>query len=686
MADPPLKKRLASGRACTNCRKRKNRCDGTRPKCSPCQLRGSLCLYPSMVDELSLDELRSLVDIKSRANVEVLSEGPEQVQQRPYFDDDDDAVADVTIQNKVVTAQTPLGTTPSESQDPEPFFGESSTFAFVSKVQTTNAPRQALTPANKRRRLSSSRSSQTHSLDPGLTPRDCEDTYGLPSRDLADSLVDLYFNHVHRLYPFVHEPSFRTQYERMWINDAEHSDTKATWLAVLNLIFAHGCEFHDPIEGRSASYSATRFLARARNIVFAHIFKEGNLELVQALLLMCHYLQGTLELTECWSLSGLMIRTSISIGLHQNPSPAMSAVEREVSKRVWWGCFVIDRTLSMKFGRPPSIPTGNASDVEFPLPVDDQYIMNDSIVPRQPANRPSLTSFFVQTIKLAHIIDSVLLKLYSSSTKPWTSTNPSPNKQDHFTEIFGHSVLLDGELVSWWNANPPHLKEEPNYPDGPDFQRQRNVMFIRFLNVRLLLHRQSFLIFSRQEIEDSFHRDVAIASCNRCILAARETIRVIYAQYRRGLLNSLWYNLHYVFTAIGVLLTLQTMERWKLNALGQTGTDETLELGMEFLKAASGTSTLAARYLILLERIQTQTSGRETPLPGQLSGQGHLTQHQPDGSDPALLSADRTPWQRPQDEPQLTLSSDLIDFDDLLFGTGLPRDLLSADWSGFEPL
>ncbi|KAH0828217.1 hypothetical protein FOPE_00305 [Fonsecaea pedrosoi] len=128
------------------------------------------------------------------------------------------------------------------------------------------------------------------------------------------------------------------------------------------------------------------------------------------------------------------------------------------------------------------------------------------------------------------------------------------------------------------------------------------------------------------------------------------------------------------------------MERWKLEALGQIGLDETLELGMEFLKVASSTSTLASRYLILLERIQTQASGRETPLPGQPSSQGHLTQHHPDNSDPALLPADRTPLQRPQDEGQLLLSSDLIDFDDLLFGTGLPRDLLSADWSGFDPL
>jgi hypothetical protein len=396
----------------------------------------------------------------------------------PCYNDD---TIDVSTQGKVAGNQISPANTPSESQDSEAFFGESSTFAFVSKVQTSSMPRQAHVSGNKRRRLSSSKSPRAYSLDSAATPRDAGDNYTMPPRDLADSLVDSYFNHVHRLYPFVHEPNFRSQYERMWMNGGDHSETKATWFALLNLIFAHGYEFHNPIQGRSPSHSATRFLVKARNIVFAHIFKEGNLELIQALLLMCHYLQGTLELNECWSLSGLMIRTSISIGLHLNPSPATTAVEREVRKRVWWGCFVIDRTLSMKFGRPPSIPTANATDVELPLPVDDQYIMNDSIIPRQPASRPSLTTFFIQTIKLAHIIDSVLLKLYPSTGKPWNSTaSQFRNNHDRFPEIFGHSVLLDGELLSWWNGIPHHLKDEPNNPDGSDFQRQRNVMYIRW--------------------------------------------------------------------------------------------------------------------------------------------------------------------------------------------------------------
>lgn len=63
----------------------------------------------------------------------------------------------------------------------------------------------------------------------------------------------------------------------------------------------------------------------------------------------------------------------------------------------------------------------------------------------------------------------------------------------------------------------------------------------RYLNLRLLIHRQTFLIFCRHDIDDPFQRAVVIASCKTCVATAREVIEVIYG---RRLFNSLWYNLH----------------------------------------------------------------------------------------------------------------------------------------------
>lgn len=372
---------------------------------------------------------------------------------------------------------------PDGSQAGDEYFGESSTFAFVSKVRSSSANRDRQLRRHRGSRASDSRSAVTR--DFGESPRsyDSQEKFELPPRIQADIMIDAYFNHVHRLYPFIHEGSFRADYERMWTNQSIFDKkSRLSWFAVLNLIFAYGAEFCNTGSDQVLIPSPSTFMTRARSILFSHVFETATLEMVQAQLLMCHYLQGTLELNACWNLVGLMIRTAISIGLHLNPkSPSMTSVEKEFRKRVWWACFVIDRTISMKFGRPPSIRTADDFDVDLPLNVDDQYIMHDSMLPRQPAGRPSLTAFFLNTIKLSFIIDQILRELYRTNRRPATEESHlySIRPESNQAHTLGTIVLLDGKLESWWNDIPSNLRDNPDIPDGPDFQRQRNVMLIR---------------------------------------------------------------------------------------------------------------------------------------------------------------------------------------------------------------
>lgn len=588
----------------------------------------------------------------------------------------------------------------SDGTPDQGYFGESSTFAFVSNVQP---PVSYTRNNNKRRRLSSTRSAKTSGLDDiGLSPPQESDCYELPPKHLADSLLDAYFARVHRLYPYVHEPTFRLDYERTYLQDLQSlAASRPLWIGLLNMIFAHGAEFCNLVPEKESVATASRFVNKARRIVFSHIFKEASLELVQALLLLCQYLQSTLELNECWSLVGLLIRTAIGLGLHLNPSQSdgMTCLEREFRIRTWWGCFIIDRTLSMKFGRPPTIDEASAFDVDLPLEVDDQYINQGSVAPRQPENRPSLITFFTRTIWMIDIMGKVLGELYHPRRKTTnrrgasTRNASTPSRNATHSYVISHSVLLDGELVSWLDQTPAHLKQKPEIPDGPEFELQRNVLLTRYINLRLLIHRQTFLIFSKHNIEDPFQRAVAIASCRVCLSTARQVIEVVHKHHHRRMLNSLWYSLHYVFTAMGVLLSLRTMDKTRLDAIREGQDDRALELGMEFLRAASRISTLAARYVAMLKRIWTgsATDGKHSnhiAYPSQRSSPRPVDPTGPDAApttgSAALITHDGAAWS--MDPPDDLVFDDLgtIDFNnDLLFGTGLPRDLLSTDWSTF---
>lgn len=298
--------------------------------------------------------------------------------------------------------------------------------------------------------------------------------------------MDAYFERVHVLYPFIHEGSFRVEYEQMWAADISVASKSETLpLAILHLVFAYGCEFVGTAQDQDIFDKAAPFVTHARKIIFSHIFKTNDLALVQALLLLCHYLQGTLDLNECWNLVGLMMRSAISIGLHLNPNEdeSFTAVEREMRKRLWWGCFILDRTLSMKFGRPPSIAVRDADAVEFPLDVDDQYITNTNNTPRQPFGRPSKTAFLIHTTRLAFIIDKILAELYLGNRKGRSAKASESSRFSDTKEslVLGNIVHLDGILQNWWKTRPAHLRTESTSVDGPDFQRQRCVLQIRFV-------------------------------------------------------------------------------------------------------------------------------------------------------------------------------------------------------------
>ncbi|OQV11205.1 Fungal specific transcription factor domain-containing protein [Cladophialophora immunda] len=499
----------------------------------------------------------------------------------------------------------PNNASTDDSAGADGYFGDSSTFAFVSKVQpdTQNLPGVHLQHGQP-------------SGSPSTTAPGCHDEGGqdtvysmrtqLPDRHLADNLVDVYFNRFHLIYPFLHESSFRAEYENMWA-DPEQAPRRSSWHALLNAVFTLGYEFYNELASSDVPAAVPPFSDRARTIILAQVYKRGNLELMQGLLLLCHYLQGTLDLNECWNLVGLMIRTAFSIGLHLNPdSLSVSSVEKEVRKRVWWGCFALDRTVSMKFGRPPSLHLQDALAVPYPLPVDDQYIQNDIQAPRQPSYLPSTTEFFIHTIKLARLIDDILRHLYSAHRGPSRSESTDPLVPEQELEI-AELIILDGRLRSWWNTKPAHLVPESPTWASTVFQRQQTVMQIRYKQIQILLRRPLLLMFSRDDPDDDFVRAIAVAGSQMCLAAARQTIRMIHEQYHRQLLNPLWYNLHYIFTSMGVLLHVRNMDKSKAEVIEPEQRGETvdaLDCGMDFLKKASQISPLAARYVKMLQYIR----------------------------------------------------------------------------------
>ena len=197
------------------------------------------------------------------------------------------------------------------------------------------------------------------------------DTYAVPGRRDADILVESYWTWVDSLYPFLDRDSFQRSYELIWTAASDQAQPqpfqhgkpsltsdrlaqdidqdRKLFYCVLNGVFALGCQFERSIDLPERSTTSEVFWKRAKKLLELDldIFNEGNLELIQASLLMGLYLQSTDLSGACWNLIGIAVRTAQAIGLHETGSEPANGegtlAEAELKKRLWGGCVLLDR-------------------------------------------------------------------------------------------------------------------------------------------------------------------------------------------------------------------------------------------------------------------------------------------------------------------------------------------------------
>lgn len=166
------------------------------------------------------------------------------------------------------------------------------------------------------------------------------DVYVLPPRSLANTLVDLFFEHVFPLHPFVHEPTFRKLFNETYEKKCE---MPIPWQSTLNLIFAFGSDYLDLPLDQSYELSQT-FHRRGAELILSVCFDTSTVEVVQALLLLSGHLQSNMQFNRVWISLGCIVRAAQGLGLHLDPTNwKISSVEKELRKRLWWGIYALDR-------------------------------------------------------------------------------------------------------------------------------------------------------------------------------------------------------------------------------------------------------------------------------------------------------------------------------------------------------
>ena len=345
---------------------------------------------------------------------------------------------------------------------------------------------------------------------------------------------------------------------------------RRTWLGLLNVVLAMGNNI-DPNSKMNATARESKshvFYERAANLCMKSSTRGASLDIVQYLLLASQYLQGTQKSSQTWTLHGLAVKGAFALGLHSNyASQRFSPLENEIRKRTWLGCVLLDRVLSMTFGRPPSIPEEYVRPpLAQPWPDSAQFGLRNLEL-----QGPSM-EFFNASVKLHRLIGTAIARLYGQNLG-FDTTLPE-------AELVPRIYELERELNRWQSSLPVDLSVVqstavpfPNSYRDRIIARLRTMLTLRFHNLNILVHRPLLCtaldsmakIPAKPTHKNSFSR-MAEDSMNVCLASAEESINIVHnilidPSLGATVLGAWWFTLFYLFNASLVVFAKSLIQR-----------------------------------------------------------------------------------------------------------------------------
>ena len=194
----------------------------------------------------------------------------------------------------------------------------------------------------------------------------------VPSRAVANRLVQAYLRTFQTIFGILHIPLFRRQYEAMWVNPTSVSEA---FRMTLMLVMCIGSTFCLPQTG----------VSRATALQWMHIaltwIRSANQDSrptmdnlrTMCLLVIARQVQSVSG-DMAWLNTGFLLRIAMHLGLHvdpeSHPSSQLGPLEIELQRRLWATLVELELQFSMDCGALPGL-SGDDYSCAIPLNVDD---------------------------------------------------------------------------------------------------------------------------------------------------------------------------------------------------------------------------------------------------------------------------------------------------------------------------
>ncbi|KAL1850145.1 hypothetical protein VTK73DRAFT_9743 [Phialemonium thermophilum] len=436
--DSPPAKRVRQGKrtSCERCRRRKQACDGLFPSCRNCSKAGVPCVPPERSPRLErndsgvpppLEATTRLARTPASSESQAGRSPSISTQQQPRGRGTGDGLS-------------PSGTSHEKEREcqiadavgflclggEQSYVGSSSGYALAVDL---GAVIQA-TVWNKIRPPSSSPPTGEEESKPrDITPEDLvKNAAGPPNDEMGERILQAYLTRIHPLYPFMDRNALRRYHDdRFRAASSGDSEEQQFGTFKIYMVYAIGSqllrmtESYDYIQPERFFLTAFRHISAARG---AHSIRN-----VEAMTLLAIYHLRSPSNTGIWYLVGMAMRSCVDLGLHreayyddQAANAAGDMFRRELTRRLFWTVYSLERHLSISFGRPFSV-TDRTIDARLPLDIDDDvrdpmalsHVLNQSHASDAAGRRAPVVSSLtmgIHLIRLKQIESRIYHKIY----------------------------------------------------------------------------------------------------------------------------------------------------------------------------------------------------------------------------------------------------------------------------------
>ncbi|RDW87926.1 hypothetical protein BP5796_03620 [Coleophoma crateriformis] len=348
----------------------------------------------------------------------------------------------------------------------------------------------------------------------------------LPAKDVAELLVNTYFDRVHWFILIFHQDSFRQSWPEIYDSAPEKDGgyyQNPGFISTFLMVMAIGSQYSSPHTQHLLSQLGVSqedlqekilLLIKAKLLDIASL---GSLEAVQTCVLLgTYYLyHGRPELA--WPVCGCGLRVAQAMSLYRklplarhDTVPISLELRRDYDarKRCWWAVYEIETFCSMSYGYPLSIQDSDC-DIDL-LEVASSFAISDT-VDGSLTTKVTLRSYKHFMSKLSMIIKATLVQLYGISQDTMSNLSQTPDSSASLRRLIRNATALDSRLQSWRKDLPNLLRlnssgsspaiatatidigEGTSTPSAQSedyiYQLQALTLEFTYQNARILIHR-----------------------------------------------------------------------------------------------------------------------------------------------------------------------------------------------------